>query len=131
MESLRPEGLSYRGLFGDVFGVVGLVPGVSSLETFFEKDGGLVAEEFFGEADVGERVANVAFAGRFVFCFERLARNFLEHLENLIERNGAAGADVEGAARGAGSFAGQDVGLHCVIHIGEVAGLFEIGRAHV
>ena len=79
-ETLRPEGLSYRGaLFGDAFGVVGLVPGEGAFEAFFEKDGRLVREKFPGEADVGEGIADVAFTGRFVFCLQSLTGGFLEH----------------------------------------------------
>src|SRR5579864_2710193 len=108
--------------------VVGLIPGKSALEAFFEEDGGFVAEKFLGKANVGEGVADVAFAGGFVFCFESLARGFLKHLENLVERDGVAGADVEGSAGGAGGFAGENVGLDGVVHVGEVAGLFAVAE---
>jgi len=49
-------------------------------------------------------------------------------LQNLVERNGVAGADVEGASRGAGSFASESVGKHGVINIGEVTGLLAVAE---
>src|SRR5258706_12358272 len=111
-----------------ILGVVSLIPGVGAFEAFFEKDGGLVTEEFLGKADVGEGIADVAFARRLVFCLQSFAGGFLEHLQNLVERNGVAGADVEGASRGAGSLASESVGKHGVINIGEVTGLLAVAE---
>src|ERR1700722_13213720 len=128
--NLDAGGTGWRiaGLAGHILGVIGLIPGIGAFEAFRKKDGGLVAEEFLGEADVGEGIADVALAGRLVFGLQSFAGGFLKHFENPVEGNGVARADIEGSPRGAGGFAGENVGLHGVFDIGEVASLFAVAE---
>src|SRR2546426_43850 len=50
-------------------------------QTLLEADFGIVAEQIFGLADIGERIADVSRARRFVDGFRAVADDLAEHLE--------------------------------------------------
>src|SRR5271155_5072489 len=108
--------------------MVRAIPLEGSLEAFLEKDGGFVAEELLGMTDIGEGIADVSVASRFVVCLKRFSGNAAEDFPNLIERDAMPGANVKDSAGGGGSFTGQEVGLNGVVDIGEIARLLTVTK---
>src|SRR5215469_2449771 len=73
------------------------IPLHRAAEAFVESDFGLIAQFSPGTGDVGERVFDVAFAGRTIdrrLCEAELVG---DRLIDLVERMTAAGTDVEDA----------------------------------
>ena len=106
----------------------GAVPVEGALQTFFQADGGFVAEDSAGVGDVGLRVANVTIAWRVMARFEGLARDFAQGRDNFVQVDARSCADVEDSSGSAGSFTGKQVGLHSVVNVGEIAGLRAVAK---
>ena len=107
-------------------GVVGSIPLVGPPEALLEENGWLVAEDFPRAADFRLGVADVAIARGFVFGQKIFPGDFSQQVENMVERNTGAGANVKDFSERAGGFAGEEIGLDGVFDEGEVAGLLAV-----
>src|SRR5579859_4311883 len=99
------------------------------LQALTHVDGGLVAEQRAGRADVGQRVAHVAGACRAVLGFELLARELADVAEQLVEGRALVAGDVDHLARELlVRRRGEQVRLHRVVDVAEVAGLLAVAE---
>ena len=82
-------------------------------QTFLKINQHFVTKVLLGQRDIGERVFNVAAALGLIFHQSRIARQFLQRFESLVQRDTAAGGAVEHASRtfGCGCGAGQQICL--------------------
>ena len=62
--------------------------------------------------------------------FEARAGNFSEKLDHLIQGHPAADPDVENLAGNIGRFAGEQIGLHGVFDVCEIAGYPAVAKNH-
>src|SRR5579859_3095865 len=118
---------SFFGL-GFCFGLRRAVPGKCAVQTFFKTDWRIKAEELARLRDIGLRIANVPVARWLILRLELLAGNFCEELERLVQGKTAAGSHVESLARNVGGFTSEEIGLHGVFDVGEVAGLLTVAK---
>src|SRR6185503_15259492 len=110
------------------------VPRHSPPQPIIEADTRSVAKQSLGLADVGLRVANVTGARFGIDRLELTSHLALHGLKELLQRNAAAGRDVDDLATGARRMARAKNTVDDVGHVREVAGLFAVsvdGRAAV
>src|SRR5580704_10893397 len=117
------------GGFGSGCGGDGFVPLEGAAEAFLEIDGGGVAEEIACGGDVGLRIADVALAVRVVLGFHWVTGNLAKELDDFVQGEAASDTDVENFAGDvARRFKGEQVGLHGVFNVGEIARLFAVAK---
>src|SRR3954452_4207888 len=88
----------------------------------------LVSELGAGARDVGQRMPDVAGARRRILHGQPSSADLADAPNQVVQRDALADGDVERLARGVRRGHGEEVGLHDVVDVREVARLFPVAE---